>query len=106
MENHQVGYAGGWSKYEPQGMIHVEPPLKKASPEREVQPEETCMICLDRKASTLVLPCMHQVVCGVCSKRLETTADNNICVQCRCAITSVFYPDGKEITKKNIKTGE
>jgi len=105
MEKHQIGYAGGWSKYEPkQDFNSEEPSLKKHSPGREDQ--EICMICLDRKASTLVLPCMHQVVCEVCSKRLERTPDNNICVQCRCAITSVFYPDGKEITKKNIKTGE
>jgi hypothetical protein len=116
-EKHGFSYASGWSKYEPLmispppvSQKEAEPPQKKSSPLRnsngEPEREEVCMICLDRKPSTLVLPCMHTVVCDECSKKLEYTPDKNICVQCRCAITSVFYSDGRETTKKEIKTGE
>ncbi len=33
--------------------------------------KETCVICLDKTANTIVLPCMHIVACKECSKKLE-----------------------------------
>ena len=36
---------------------------------------EECMICLDKPPSTMVLPCMHAVVCGDCSRQLKNTND-------------------------------
>ncbi len=45
--------------------------------------EELCVICLDKAADTMVLPCEHSVVCHACSKKLESTNDARLCVQCR-----------------------
>lgn len=60
---------------------------------------EECMICMERKPDTTVIPCMHSVVCSVCSPKLENGADAKICCQCRCKITGIYYPDNtvKEI---------
>ena len=52
---------------------------------------DTCMICLDAVSTTVVLPCMHMVVCNGCSRKLEKTNDRHVCVQCRCQITNVLY---------------
>ena len=53
---------------------------------------EVCMICMDRKPSTMVLPCMHSVVCGECSRKLQNnTRDAHMCIQCRTLITDVLY---------------
>lgn len=52
--------------------------------------KEPCMICLDRMPNTMVLPCMHVVVCTLCSAGLRSTPDKNTCVQCRRSITSVL----------------
>ena len=51
---------------------------------------ETCMICLDRPADTLVLPCEHQVVCAACSAKLQDTPDAHTCVRCRRKIAAVL----------------
>lgn len=68
-----------------------EPPTKRASQEQD---DKTCMICMDRPASTLVLPCQHCVVCDKCSEGLERTADKSTCSYCRRPITEVFYSSG------------
>lgn len=49
--------------------------------------ENVCAICLDQRADTLAIPCMHVCVCRACSKRLKTS---NTCVQCRRPITGVL----------------
>lgn len=41
------------------------------SPEREVQFESLCKICLERKSSVLFLPCKHVAVCGICVFGIE-----------------------------------
>lgn len=56
----------------------------------EAEDKECCMVCYDNKANTLVLPCMHCVVCSECSQGLKNTADRSICVQCRRSITDVL----------------
>ena len=53
--------------------------------------DDECMICLDAKPDTMVLPCGHCVVCKKCSPELQKTADAKICVKCRCPITHVLY---------------
>lgn len=58
-----------------------------------------CMVCMEKEPNTMVLPCLHTVVCDGCSKALERTADKNICCQCRCPITGVSYPDGSYVAK-------
>jgi hypothetical protein len=45
---------------------------------------ETCMVCLDRLANTMVLPCEHSVVCKQCSDLLKKDAINaHKCIKCR-----------------------
>lgn len=51
---------------------------------------EDCTVCLDAKPNTLVLPCMHQVVCSKCSAKLSKTADAKTCVKCRTPITEII----------------
>lgn len=51
----------------------------------------TCMICLEKEADTMVLPCEHNVVCQTCSRQLAHTADAHICVQCRRPIQHTLY---------------
>lgn len=65
----------------------------------EPKPEDECMICMERPPDTTVAPCMHNVVCSVCSIQLENSADAKICCQCRCEISGIYYPDNtvKEI---------
>jgi hypothetical protein len=65
-----------------------EPSKKKDLPEEDE--EEVCMICLDAKPNTMVLPCEHVVVCKACSTRLPSTPDAHTCVRCRRPITHVL----------------
>ncbi|MHA1989302.1 MAG: RING finger protein, partial [Promethearchaeota archaeon] len=53
----------------------------------------TCIICLDKPVDTTVSPCMHSVVCRVCSTKLKDTGDNQTCVRCRCPITNIYHKD-------------
>lgn len=74
------------------------PPAKKQKKDEEEEEEkavkaQVCMVCLDAQADTLVLPCMHSVVCRVCSTGLRNTNDANICIQCRQPISSIEMDD-------------
>jgi hypothetical protein len=57
-------------------------------------PEE-CMICMDAPPQTLVLPCLHRVVCEACSAALRGTNDRKTCTYCRSEITGVSYESGQ-----------
>jgi hypothetical protein len=52
-----------------------------------------CVVCLGTVANTLVLPCMHCVVCEKCSIRLKSTPDANQCIQCRKPLTNILLID-------------
>lgn len=52
--------------------------------------DNTCLICMDQKPDTLVLPCMHSVVCRACSAKLQQTGDARTCVKCRRPIENVM----------------
>lgn len=52
-----------------------------------------CMVCLDRPPDTLVLPCMHCVVCRECSDGLKSTNDARTCLRCRCPIEDIVYDE-------------
>jgi hypothetical protein len=54
------------------------------------EPAVVCVVCLDKQADTLVLPCQHQVCCRACSDKLKTTADAYLCIVCRQPITEVL----------------
>jgi hypothetical protein len=49
----------------------------------------TCIVCMEKPADTLVLPCNHQVACRACSDRLKSTPNAHKCILCRQSITSV-----------------
>ena len=54
---------------------------------REVQQDKMkCVVCLDRLAQIIVLPCRHQVLCGECAK------DLNDCPMCRAHIDQKIEP--------------
>lgn len=50
-----------------------------------------CVVCLDNKANTMVLPCEHCVVCKTCALGLEKTPSRDICVQCQRPIQHKLY---------------
>lgn len=70
---------------------HETPGVKNAVPTDDYN-EEHCMICLDAKPNTMVMPCCHVVVCSNCSLELKKTGDAHICSKCRKPITEVIYP--------------
>ena len=57
--------------------------------------EGICLMCMDRKANTIVYPCKCNVICSECSVQLRNTNDSDICFQCRRSI------DVKRIEIKN-----
>lgn len=73
------------------------PKATEVTNEDETHEDETdddaCLICEYRKPDTTVMPCLHRVVCQVCSPLLEQTADAKTCCRCRNQITGIFYPD-------------
>lgn len=84
-QEYQTLHCGtGWSAFHPFN-------------QEQVEKEEECMICLDKAATTLVLPCNCRVVCDQCSRNLGATPDKLICVQCRRAITHVAYQEKNEL---------
>jgi hypothetical protein len=53
-----------------------------------------CIVCMENYADTLVLPCMHTVVCRGCSLTLKTDPLNSKrCIVCRSNIEEVLYDD-------------
>ena len=68
------------------------PPSDEANDNDDQQMDggEECMICMDNKANTLVVPCGHSVVCAVCSEKLKDTPDRLTCVRCRSPIEEVL----------------
>jgi hypothetical protein len=44
--------------------------------------DSACVICYDKEADTMVLPCGHTVVCWTCYTLLEKSCEYRTCVQC------------------------
>ncbi len=106
---HGVLHHGGWSAYEPLGLaspqmavigsVSAAAPLSPAKKQKTIEPaaeeaaadEDQCMICLDAAPTTVVLPCLHKVVCESCSRALQRTNDAHTCVRCRRKIDGVLY---------------
>jgi hypothetical protein len=52
---------------------------------------DMCVICMATAPTTIVIPCMHKVVCSACSVKLQTDEHNShICVVCRQPIDSIY----------------
>lgn len=80
-----------------QDAVRTEEP---ASPEKKprtaaVREEDdgTCIICRDRHPDTLVMPCMCQIVCRECSKKLKFTSNHNVCCGCRRKIDYILIDE-------------
>jgi len=59
-------------------------------PKPEVQPQDTqtdCIVCMDSKSNTVLLPCGHLGVCIECANALKTSTQT--CPVCRQKIVSV-----------------
>jgi hypothetical protein len=67
------------------------PPAAPAPPSAPPTPPALCVICEERPANTLVIPCGHVVVCFECSEQLKKTPDRDVCVQCRSKIDEVMH---------------
>ncbi len=57
--------------------------------------EKECMVCLDAEPQTMVLPCLHRVVCEECSRKLKNFPDKWTCLYCRQTISGVSYDSGE-----------
>lgn len=68
---------------------------RKSPPPADPEPEDECMICMDAKPQTLVLPCLHKVVCEGCSVALMESRDKRTCVYCRRPITGISHESGE-----------
>lgn len=68
---------------------------EKKKEEEEHEPRE-CLVCCERIADTLVLPCNDCVVCKKCSEGLRKTNDNATCLRCRRPIHTVLWDGGSE----------
>eukprot|EP00531_Pseudo-nitzschia_arenysensis_P011070 CAMPEP_0116129400 /NCGR_PEP_ID=MMETSP0329-20121206/7904_1 /TAXON_ID=697910 /ORGANISM="Pseudo-nitzschia arenysensis, Strain B593" /LENGTH=225 /DNA_ID=CAMNT_0003623665 /DNA_START=128 /DNA_END=805 /DNA_ORIENTATION=- len=52
----------------------------------------TCVVCLERKADHVVVPCGHLCLCGDCAKKVagkSSTGSQSLCPVGRCAFTSI-----------------
>ncbi len=78
-----------WKWFAPVAAIPAAAAEIKAEPPSVPDSRDTCMICLEAPADTLVLPCGHQVVCATCSARLANTPDKHTCVRCRREIKEI-----------------
>lgn len=56
----------------------------------ENQEDEICIICFDRPADTMSLPCEHNVVCNQCTRKLKKTGKADVCIQCTNKITHII----------------
>lgn len=76
-------------------------PAPAIIPHADEEDEDSCTICCDAKANTLVLPCNHSVVCKACSEKLRSTRDNATCLRCRQRIELVLWDGGSETKPGN-----
>ena len=61
--------------------------------EGEGEEDNVCMVCMDNAPSTMVLPCMHTVLCQACADRVKQTREARTCMRCRCPVTEVLYDE-------------
>jgi molybdenum cofactor biosynthesis enzyme MoaA len=54
----------------------------------EAEGSNTCVICFDKPANTVLMPCMHSRFCGECMRRHRTTSGS--CPTCRGNIMGVL----------------
>lgn len=59
-------------------------------PRRIAGETEECLVCLDKTADVIVLPCMHMVVCQDCSKKMRGTINAEKCILCRQTIDEIL----------------
>jgi hypothetical protein len=72
---------------------HEKEDAKEKEEEAGVTTPTLCCVCLDAPADTLVLPCMHQVVCRACSPQLTQTPQARYCLQCTRRFESVVMDE-------------
>jgi len=65
-------------------------------PPSQVDEPQECVVCRERHADTLALPCEHAVACTECSQRIGRTDgfNRNHCVVCREKLEAVVYENG------------
>jgi hypothetical protein len=111
-KKHKVLHHGEWSAYVPSAnttqmalrvaSVHGDAKaqdvdMKEAESKADVKMHEDnarplCVICEDKPADTLVMPCGHVIVCSSCSVDLRKTENAKQCVYCRRAVEEIVYP--------------
>lgn len=65
--------------------------IESSEDEEKTEDIPSCVICYEKEANTMVLPCEHNVVCKECALKLEGTKNSNICVLCQQQIEHKLY---------------
>lgn len=86
--NKEVLHYANWSRREMHYTAN-----KPEVEQRHVDPDNEpvkCVVCMERIANTIALPCEHVVVCHLCSVKLAQTHFAHQCVYCRQQIEEVL----------------
>lgn len=79
-------------------MERKEQPSEPACKKEKEQESQMCVVCMKDRANTIVIPCLHKVVCKACSAQLKNDAVNkSICVYCRQPIEGIWLEDDEKI---------
>ena len=65
--------------------------IEDSEEDEKVAEQDKCIVCLDRRANTLFMPCGHNIVCRSCLTEIEKTANRNTCIMCRAPIEEKLY---------------
>lgn len=87
-----------WSKREvvkaPETPVSNEPPAKRVKTADDEE-HTMCVVCMERVANTIALPCEHIVVCDLCSVQLAQTHFAHNCVMCRGNVSEVLKDENE-----------
>ncbi|XP_075152820.1 uncharacterized protein LOC142226611 [Haematobia irritans] len=57
---------------------------------KTIDPNLTCVVCIDRQKSVLLMPCKHVCLCEECASGLFNSRKIGICPLCRVVITNTM----------------
>jgi len=96
-----VLHYAGWSRRTPV----AEPKefdTKILSKRQKSESNDECIVCFERNADTLVLPCEHVVVCHTCSLTLARSPFASQCIWCQQPITEVLMDEHSEESSNEV----
>lgn len=79
-------------KQNPAPNIFIFPVVVHTSAQPKMNPDETCMICQDKAAAIMMLPCEHVVSCAACFQQWQQTQAPNArkCLRCQRPVKEAY----------------